>query len=114
MFSNVFGAMFFSTTKKSTFFKIFFKYVPGAVKLFNICSSSSFLNQVPGAVKSKCWQKIVFSPRDHHCLSAPPRHHTRVWEGAGGGLGGKKAETRGFSGGNVEVEGGGGERVLDA
>ena len=66
-----------------------------------------------GAVKSKCCQKIVFSRRDHW-LSAPPRHHTRVWEEAGGDLGGKKAETRGFSGGGVEVEGGGGDRVLDA
>ena len=70
-----------------------------------------FFNQVPGSVKSKCWQKIVFSRSycHRHCIPAPNnRGLSAIWEKSGGGsLGGKKAKS--FSGGA-----GGGDQVLDA
>ena len=66
--------------------------------------------QVSGAVKSERWQKIVF-PSRHCCLNPHTGGSSAIWEKAGGGLGGKKAEKEGFGGAGGA---GGGEQVLDA
>ena len=63
--------------------------------------------QVSGAVKSERWQKIVFPSR----LNPHTGGSSAIWEKAGGGLGGKKAEKEGFGGAGGA---GGGEQVLDA